>query len=50
MIRLQELETGGNRKMTDEEYQERLQIIAGDEPDLSKPFFFHPFGVDDYAV
>ena len=32
----------------DEEYQERLEIIAGDEPD--EPFFSHPFGVDDYAV
>ena len=48
MIRLQELGTGGNRKMNDEEYQERLEIIAGDEPD--EPFFSHPFGVDDYAV
>ena len=37
--------------MTDEEYQERLEIVAGDEPDPVEPLFSHPpFGVDDYAV
>ena len=53
MIRLQELGTGGKGKMTDElaDYEERLEIVAGDEPDPIKPLFSHPpFGVDDYAV
>ena len=40
MTRLQELGTGGNRKMNDEEYQERLEIVAGDEPDFSFPIYY----------
>lgn len=27
-------------KMTDEEYQERLEIVAGDEPDFSFPIYY----------
>ena len=53
MIRLQELGTGGKGKMTDEltDYEERLEIVAGDEPDFSKPNSFNvcPFGDDDYV-